>query len=85
MPNIAQIHLILSVLQHLIIRLFVFFNSLLELDAVDLDAEQLVRESAVVVENITVINFPSLYTCPQSMHGPYCSQLCLCNTIKSTC
>lgn len=60
----VQPHLILSVLQHLIICLFVFFDSLLELDAVDLDAEQLVSESAVVVEDITVINFPSLYTCP---------------------
>ena len=66
----VQPHLILSVLQHLIICLFVFFDSLLELDAVDLDAEQLMRESAVVVENITVINFPSLNACAtQSIHG----------------
>jgi len=66
----VQPHLILSVLQHLIICLFVFFVSLLELDAVDLDAEQLMRESAVVVENITVINFPSLNACAtQSIHG----------------
>lgn len=75
MSNIVRPHLILSVLQHLIICLFVFFDSLLELDAVDLDAEQLVRESAVVVENITVINFPSLYTCPKSIHKRYHSQL----------
>ncbi len=75
MSNIVRPHLILSVLQHLIICLFVFFDSLLELDAVDLDAEQLVRESAVVVENITVINFPSLYTCPKSIHKRYYSQL----------
>ena len=75
MSDTVQPHLILPVLQHLIVRLFVFFDSLLELDAVDLDAKQLVRESAVVVENITVINFPSLYTCPKSIHKRYYSQL----------
>ena len=58
-----EMHLVLSILQNLVVGLLVLLDSLLQLDAVDLDAELGMREVPHKVEHITVIHLLALQ-CP---------------------
>lgn len=53
-------HLVLPVLQNLFICFQVLLNSLFELDAVDLDPEEISREVGIEGEDVIVLDFPSL-------------------------
>lgn len=59
----VEMHLVLSILQNLVISLLVFLDCLLQLDAVDLDAELGMREVPHKMEHIIVIHLLTLQ-CP---------------------
>ena len=56
-------HLVLSILQNLVVGLLVLLDCLLQLDAVDLDAELGMREVSHKMEDIIVIHLLALQ-CP---------------------
>jgi hypothetical protein len=53
-------HLVLPVLQDLVVGLLVLLHRLLQLDGIDLDAEQLRREVHIEAEDVVVIHLPAL-------------------------
>ena len=58
-------HLVLSILQNLVVRLLVLLNCLLQLDAVYFYAELWMREILNKMEHIIVIHLPALQ-CPST-------------------
>lgn len=84
--------LILSVLEDLVIGLFVLLHCLFELDGVDLDAEELRREVSIEAKHVSVLHLPALpqqntdtllealcENCP--VHTSHAPSLRLCNTL----